>query len=120
MADGNVSPHDTKSPSQYQEVPLSVPERVVRTAAVVAVEEEREFIAWITDKHQPRGPGWWKTVARNGDLPDLAAAWRADKPRPSPAAPPKCDQCDEDGFRYRDPENQLGAYRCPCRLPNAA
>ena len=78
----------------------------MRTAAVVAVEEEREFIAWITDKHQPRGPGWWKTVARNGDLPDLAAAWRADKPRPSPASslPAWCEECND-----RDPAARFNA-----------
>lgn len=102
-----VSSQHTPTPQDSSTTsPLSVPERVVRTAAVVAVEEEREFIAWITDKHQPRGPGWWKTVARNGDLPDLAAAWRADKPRPSPASslPAWCEECND-----RDPAARFNA-----------
>lgn len=52
--------------------------------------------------------------SRIDDLPKRPTA------KAATTAAPKCDQCDEAGFRYRDPENQAGPYRCPCRLPNAA
>jgi hypothetical protein len=55
----------------------STAQRVVRTAGVVTADEEESFIAWTTAKHQPRSSAWWRTVAQNGDLPDLAADWRA-------------------------------------------
>lgn len=55
----------------------STAQRVVRAANVVAANEEDTFIAWTTAKHQPRSSAWWRTVAANGDLPDLAADWYA-------------------------------------------
>lgn len=55
----------------------STAQRVVRTAGIVTADEENTFIAWTTAKHQPRSSAWWRTVAGNGDLPDLAADWRA-------------------------------------------
>jgi hypothetical protein len=54
----------------------STAQRVVRAAGVVTADEEEAFIAWTTAKHQPRSSAWWRTVAGNGDLPDLAADWR--------------------------------------------
>lgn len=36
-------------------------------------------------------------------------------PATKAAATPKCDECDEDGLRYRDPIAETSAYRCPCR-----
>ena len=68
--------------SDEREIPVSndqpsTAQRVVRTAGIVTADEEEAFIAWTTAKHQPRSSAWWRTVAGNGDLPDLAADWRA-------------------------------------------
>lgn len=43
------------------------------------------------------------------ELPDPPAAEK------KTAAAPTCGECDTDGFRYRDPVAETGAYRCPCR-----
>lgn len=106
---------------------LPLPERLVRAAAVVAPEEERDFIGWINNKHNPRGPGWWKTVASNGDLPDLAAAWRATKTRASPGAssslPPWCEECnDGDPVARHNPKFRLtrAGELCTCHPDHAA
>lgn len=55
---------------------LSTPQQLVRAAAVVTAEEEEAFITWTVTTHQPRSAAWWRTVAKNGDLPALAAQWR--------------------------------------------
>lgn len=68
--------------SDEREIPVSTDQpstaqRVVRAAGIVTADEEEAFIAWTTAKHQPRSSAWWRTVSGNGDLPDLAADWRA-------------------------------------------
>ena len=68
--------------SDEREIPVSTDQpstaqRVVRAAGIVTADEEEAFITWTTAKHQPRSSAWWRTVASNGDLPDLAADWRA-------------------------------------------
>jgi hypothetical protein len=68
---GTPSPHTPQDSSS-----LSAHARIVRSAAVVAESEERDLIDWITKTHAPRGIGWWRTVARNGDLEALADQWR--------------------------------------------
>lgn len=80
--------------------PTTTAERVIRTAAVVTADEEQAFIAWVTARHTPRGPGWWHAVATNGDLPDLVAAWQAERApqaRTGPALPAWCGQCGDGG-----------------------
>jgi hypothetical protein len=100
---------------------LSVAEQVVAAAGVVAEHERETFIDWLKNKHKPDGPGWWRAVARKGDFRELAEAWRADKSAARQATKaPKCGECDENGFRYRDPEKGLGPYRCPCRTSPAS
>jgi hypothetical protein len=86
------------SPSSLPQHPssLSVAEQVVRDSGVVAEDERETFINWINDKHQPRGPAWWRTVARNGDLRDLAEKWRADQPATASTLPPACGPCLEE------------------------
>jgi hypothetical protein len=79
---------------------LTAAQKAVR--GIVPLEDEPAFIAWITAKHQPDGPGWWRTVARNGDFHDHADTWRADRAatvqqRASPALPRWCTHCG-DGF----------------------
>lgn len=75
--------------------PTTTAERVIRTAAVVTPDEEQQFIDWVTTRHTPRGPGWWRTIAANGDLADLAQTWRAEHAPAAtgPALPAWCGQC---------------------------
>jgi DNA-binding transcriptional ArsR family regulator len=91
-----VTPTSPKPELEPVEEPLSGPTRLIRAASVVATHEEREFLAWVTDTHKPRGTGWWKTVTANGDLPTLAADWRATQAPRTPATtplPPWCGHC---------------------------
>lgn len=55
----------------------STPQQLLRAANVVTAEEEEAFTAWVVTVHQPRSAAWWRAVAKNGDLPALAAQWRA-------------------------------------------
>jgi hypothetical protein len=55
----------------------STPQQLLRAANVVTLDEEEAFTAWVVATHKPRSTAWWRTVAANGDLPDLAAQWRA-------------------------------------------
>lgn len=75
--------------------PTTTAERVIRAAAVVSPGDEAAFTAWITARHTPRGPGWWRTTAANGDLPDLAQTWRTEHAPAAtgPALPAWCGQC---------------------------
>lgn len=86
---------DLPTPLSPQLPPLSLAERVVRDSRVVADDERETFIDWINNQHQPRGPAWWRTVAKNGDLADLAEKWRAQHTEQAPAAslPPCCSLC---------------------------
>lgn len=80
---------------------LSGPARILRAAAVVAELEERELLDWIAKAYKPRGIGWWRTVARNGDLAAIADQWRRAPTGPDPDAPhtitapppPECVEC---------------------------
>jgi len=81
--------------TRQEPTPLSAAQRAVRAARVVAEADEQQFIDWITRTHNPRGPGWWRTVSTAGDLPDLAAAWQANRTNaPSqPAGPALTEPC---------------------------
>lgn len=85
----------------------------VRKAGVVSADEEDAFIAWVVKKYQVRGPGFWKTAA--ADIPELAAAWRADTaPADNGAGPerePWCGACREES---RHVEDDTG-HRTICR-----
>lgn len=61
-------------------------EELVRAAKVVQPGEEAAFVAWATKQLQPRGLGWWRTLASNGDLAGHAADWQATR-QPTAAAP---------------------------------
>lgn len=109
---------ETDSPSK-----LSTAQKVVRAAGVVREDGEAAFIAWATAVHAPRGGAWWRTVAANGDLPDLVAAWRAERPaaQPEPAVPPWCGKCDGEPVAERwvmgDDDRW---HRCPDCSPHMA
>jgi len=75
-------------------------QRAVAAANVVPPDDEGAFIDWINRTHNPRGPGWWRTVTAAGDFPELAAVWRAQQAgtgaRPaSPTLPPPCSSCED-------------------------
>ncbi|MFE6194124.1 hypothetical protein [Streptomyces sp. NPDC057838] len=92
-----VTPQMTPTPLTPQ-TPLSLPQRFVRAAAVVAEGEEREFIDWIKAKHQPRGDGWWIAASKNNSFTSLAADWRAQRgPAETDRPPLGCAECD-DGY----------------------
>lgn len=111
---------------------LSTAQKLVRQAAVVTADEEQPFITWATATHQPRGGAWWRTVAANGDLPDLVAAWRAERapaatttatpggrPMPPWCKDPDCSEID----RMRDvetPEGDRLVVRCKQCHPDVA
>lgn len=97
--------------------PTTTAERVIRTAAAVTPDEEQQFIDWVTTRHTPRGPGWWRTTAANGDLPDLAQTWRTEHAPAAtgPALPAWCGQCG-DGMpaaQYNPRFRQLDGRACP-------
>jgi hypothetical protein len=116
----HTSPEKTLSPRvPYQAAPVTpVPgeretraapkdtptaaQRAVRAAGVVSLEEEAAFIAWCTAKFLIQGPGWWRVCA--ADLPEHAAAWRADqssRQAPGPVLPPWCGSCGDGGAAAR-------------------
>ncbi|MEH0642841.1 hypothetical protein QBB33_15465 [Streptomyces scabiei] len=109
-------PHHVVTPSTS----LSVAEQVVSAADVVAEHERETFIDWINNQHQPRGPAWWRTVAKNGDLTELAEKWRAEQTTAAPSLPPCCERCRaenpaaEHNVRWRRRDGQP----CPDCHPN--
>ena len=118
---------ETNNPTDSDR-PASFAEQTIRAANVVTTGQEADFLTWITDTHKPRGTGWWKTVAANGDLPALAADWRAQHaPRAAPAPLPAwCGHCG-DGIPLartnadlRQTEDRNGIRRpCPACHPTA-
>lgn len=115
---------DTNTPTNR---PATFAEQTLRAANVVTPAEEADFLQWIATTHNPRGTGWWKTVAANGDLPTLAADWRTHRtPRPA-LLPTWCGQCG-DGIPLartnpdlRQTEDNRGIRRpCPNCHPSKA
>lgn len=91
---------------------LTAAQKAVRGS--VPTDDEPAFIAWITAKYTPDGPGWWRAVARNGDFAELADTWRADqapaaKTRASPGLPDWCTECG-DGFQEQAETNARFRY----------
>ena len=119
-------PQTAVSAPQQAATALDSATRVVRAAGLVSTAEEAGFIAWATTRHQPRTPAWWRTVAKQGDLPELVAAWRseavqgASRPAVGIVLPPWCGQCDGEEVPRRWREDDQGRhYRCPVCHPNA-
>ncbi|MGW5333619.1 hypothetical protein [Streptomyces bauhiniae] len=108
------SDRPTPSPSSTTP-PLSVAEQVVRAAAVVADDERETFIDWIDSQHQPRGPAWWRAVARNGDLAHLAEKWRGEQGPTRTVLPPWCGRCGDDNpaARFNPTFRQQAGSPCP-------
>jgi predicted transcriptional regulator len=98
-------PPEETPPTRDERETMAAPEhltpvqQIVRQAAVVPVDEERPFIAWMTVKHPDKGAGWWQTVARNGHLAGHVADWRASKttaPAAASGIPKWCEHCGDD------------------------
>ena len=111
----------TPTPLSPQLPPLSLAEQVVRDSGVVAEHERETFINWINNQHQPRGPGWWRKVASNGDLADLAEKWRAEQTTAAPTFPAWCGHCGEDNpaARLNPRFRQRAGQPCPDCHPDA-
>lgn len=107
-------------PSPLTTSPLSVAERLVTAAAVVTDEERETFINWVNQTYQPKGPGWWRAVAKEGDFPDIAAKWRANQAATTGSgdvsAP--CTKCTGGEGWIDQPEG--GVLRCPDCNPGVA
>lgn len=114
-------------PQEPTQPPATTAERIIRQAAVIQPAEETAFIAWATARHQPRTPAWWRTVAKQGDLPELVAAWRSEAAQAvsQPAAvvlPPWCGVCNDGreperpGQRMREREDGR-MVKCPACHP---
>jgi hypothetical protein len=114
---GQITP---SPPTPLTTSPLSVAERVVQAAAVVADDERETFINWINQTYLPQGPGWWRTVAKEGDFPDIAARWRASTAEPSASAGTRapCPSCPGGEGWIDHPEG--GVRRCPECNPGEA
>ncbi|MCX4750953.1 hypothetical protein OG455_41465 [Kitasatospora sp. NBC_01287] len=111
-----------------QATPTTAAHRAVRAAGVVPEADEPAFIDWLTRTHNPRGPGWWRTVSAAGDLSDLAAVWRAEQT--GAAAQPAglallepCTRCEDANpaarFNPRLRKSPAGGL-CPDCHPDAA
>lgn len=118
--------HPSEPGSEPGTESLSVAEQVVRDSGVVAEHERETFINWLKDKHQIRGPGWWKTVT-HADLVEHAADWRAQlaTATAAPKLPPWCRECGdrqplaEKNASLRLVEDDHGNRRpCPDCHPN--
>ncbi|WP_066070084.1 hypothetical protein [Frankia sp. EI5c] len=84
------SPHPSGSPHLSL---VGTAEHAIRGAGLDDEREINDCIEWITETHRPRGPGWWRAVTENGDLPALVAAWRAQRAPGAPSLPDWCGQC---------------------------
>ncbi|MEU9183350.1 hypothetical protein AB0D14_02030 [Streptomyces sp. NPDC048484] len=107
-------------PTPFTTSPLSVAERLVTAAAVVTDEERETFINWINQTYAPRGPAWWRAVAKEGDFPDIAAKWRANQAAPerNGETTDPCTKCPGAEGWIDNPEG--GVRRCPECNPGVA
>lgn len=95
-------------------------ERALRGAGLDDEREIKECIDWIIGAHSPRGPGWWRAVAKNGDLPTLVAQWRAQRAPETPSLPAWCGKCgDENPAARTNPRwRVLDGAPCPTCHPD--
>lgn len=131
---GTSMPGPQSGPSphipQEEEPHLSVAQRVLRTAALGLTEdEEKKLIDW-TNRQDRKGPAWWRTLAANGDLPDLVASWREHAVTAAAVfgdtPPPWCGECGDGSSnarfnpRLRTDTGLPGGQPCPRCHPDRA
>jgi hypothetical protein len=125
-----AAPPKNRPHADESDVQPTAARRVVRASGAVPLDQESAFIAWVTAKHQVRSPGFWRACA--ADIPELAAAWRADgaaTTRPATSAiPPWCGNCGDNNpaakfnprFRYLGEDCDLDREQCPDCHPDVA
>lgn len=100
---------------------LLPPQRIIRAAGITLGEDdEKRFIEWI-NRDTRKGTPWWRTVAKNGDLPGLVAEWReaATPGKPPNGLPTWCGKCHERTRMLEDPDDGRNLGRCPRCHPTA-
>lgn len=98
-----VTPKPVREEPVKEESSLLPPQRIIRNAGITLGEDdEKRFIEWI-NRDTRKGTPWWRTVAKNGDLPGLVAEWReaATPGKPPNGLPPWCGQCGDGGTAAR-------------------
>jgi hypothetical protein len=112
-----AGPQSGPSPQfpQEEDPHLLPSQRTLRNAGFKLAKEEETSLIAFANRNGRKGPGWWRTLAANGDLADLIAEWHqaasSGPARDSPAAEPapKCSTCNEDRLIEDDHGN-----RAPC------
>ena len=115
-----AGPQSGPSPQfpQEEDPHLLPSQRTLRNAGFKLTKEEETSLIAFANRNGRKGPGWWRTLAANGDLADLVAEWRqtasAGPPRDSPAAEPvpKCGTCNEDRLIEDDYGNRAPCQAC--------
>jgi len=118
-----VTPNPVIEEPPKEDPHLLPSQRIIRAAGLgLSDDEEKRFIDWI-NKDNRKGTPWWRTVARNGDLPGLLADWRASL---TPAGtnhlaglPPWCGYCGADSngaarFNTRLRTIEIDGTTVPC------
>lgn len=111
-SEGALATPFSSSPQEIPSSPLSPAARIVRDSGLVAEDERESFLAWINHNHKTPGVGWWRTVARNGDLAAQVDQWRAWRSEPTDVfsdmarerrmAIDACSRCDDNGLTDED------------------
>ncbi|SNQ47055.1 hypothetical protein FRACA_170015 [Frankia canadensis] len=116
-------PHDPSllcfpsDPLSLAKQPRSIDQLI--SAAGLDEREIKNFRDWVTEEHQPRSAGWWRTVADHGDLPGLIADWRKTASPTIPATPPWCGACGggnqaaRTNARFRTDSGATDGIPCP-------
>lgn len=115
-----VGPQSDPSPQfpQEEDPHLLPSQRTLRNAGFKLTKEEETSLIAFANRNGRKGPGWWRTLAANGDLADLVAEWRqaasTGPVRDSPAVEPvpKCSTCNEDRLIEDDYGNRAPCQAC--------
>ncbi|MCK9876634.1 hypothetical protein MXD59_12735 [Frankia sp. Ag45/Mut15] len=121
-------PHDPFSSispqvSSLSKQPRSI-DQLIRAAGLDDEREIKDFQEWVTEEHQPRGAGWWRTVADRGDMPALVADWRKTLSPTGQAIPPWCGHCGggnpaaRTNPRFRTDTGTADGTPCPACRPD--
>ena len=94
---------------------------MARARIPIAEDDAAVLGMWIEDEYHPRGMGWWRKLADNGDVPDMHRRWREhldDVERRSAARAAALIECASCGRPMR-PRAQGDACCLDCRTGNA-
>lgn len=129
---GPASGPSPQFPHEEEDPHLLPAQRILRQSGITLGEDdEKRFIEWI-NRDTRKGTPWWRTVAKNGDLPGLVAEWwkatGQTRRHVDSDLPEWCGRCgvDSNGAARLNPRLRTidtGADRptpCPACHPNAA